>query len=346
MEWFARPGAFARLAPPWMPARLVRESASLADGTAVLALPFGLLWAARHQPHGYLPGRRFEDRSAVVGLRSAPMGLFPWIHEHGFEPTPQGHTLMSDSLRTPIPPRLLRPMIRFRQRQVAWDLQRHADAEQAGARSMVIALAAEDGELSRALTAFLSTGGHRVIRLVHHAGTGHGARQWHPHAPTPGLLQGCDAVIAWGADAEASGLLVREAAHAGVSVAVLGEEHLPDAVWSPNPAASPPAPRVVHIRAGYVLGSGAAERGMLRRGTPARGAWIGLDDLVDVVHRCLWDAALRGTVLAAAPSSLPGAEMDPGLRSAGHRFRYPELSAALRHTLGRETQDQIPNAGG
>ena len=51
--WHARPGAFARLAPPWIPAQMAAEAASLRDGRAVLALPGGLRWVARHDPAVY-----------------------------------------------------------------------------------------------------------------------------------------------------------------------------------------------------------------------------------------------------------------------------------------------------
>src|SRR6202044_2864472 len=59
--WYARPGAFARLSPPWAPMRLVTEAGSLKDGRAELSLPGGLRWVAEHQAGGYDPPRRFVD---------------------------------------------------------------------------------------------------------------------------------------------------------------------------------------------------------------------------------------------------------------------------------------------
>jgi uncharacterized protein len=41
-SWHARPGAITRLAPPWQPVRVIRETGSLRDGRAVLGLPGGL----------------------------------------------------------------------------------------------------------------------------------------------------------------------------------------------------------------------------------------------------------------------------------------------------------------
>ena len=34
--WHARPGALARLSPPWLPGKVVTEATSLRDGQAVL----------------------------------------------------------------------------------------------------------------------------------------------------------------------------------------------------------------------------------------------------------------------------------------------------------------------
>lgn len=66
--WYARPGAFNRLSPPWSPLRVVTEANSLEDGCAELALPGGLRWVARHQPDSYDPPRRFVD---AIGNRTA-----------------------------------------------------------------------------------------------------------------------------------------------------------------------------------------------------------------------------------------------------------------------------------
>jgi uncharacterized protein len=54
-DWHTRPGAMRRLVPPWQPMRVVAETESLADGCAVLGLPGGLRWIARHDPAGYDP---------------------------------------------------------------------------------------------------------------------------------------------------------------------------------------------------------------------------------------------------------------------------------------------------
>ena len=45
--WHTRPGAMRRLVPPWQPMRVVAETTSLADGTAILGLPAGIIAALR-----------------------------------------------------------------------------------------------------------------------------------------------------------------------------------------------------------------------------------------------------------------------------------------------------------
>src|SRR5580693_10482316 len=72
--WHTRPGAIARLTPPWQPVKVIRESGSLRDGRAVLGLPGGLRWVAAHQPGGYDPPNAFAD-----SLESLPL---PWRHTH------------------------------------------------------------------------------------------------------------------------------------------------------------------------------------------------------------------------------------------------------------------------
>ena len=49
--------------------------------------------------------------------------------------------------------------------------------------------------IGTALTALLTTGGHRVIRLVRRPPGNDGERQWRPEDPDPELLSGVDAVI-------------------------------------------------------------------------------------------------------------------------------------------------------
>ncbi|MGE2730413.1 TIGR01777 family oxidoreductase [Mycolicibacterium vaccae] len=195
-EWHARPGAIRRLTPPWQPMTALAEAGSLADGVAVLRLPGGLRWTARHDPAAYQPPYRFVDELSSDGLVSWPVRLAGgWRHTHTFDEVDGSRTRMRDRVEAAVPAAALRPMFVYRHRQVADDLAAHRRAAEAGMAPMVVAVTGSSGLVGSALCAFLTTGGHRVIRLVRGAATGPGERRWSPDAPAPDLLDGVDAVI-------------------------------------------------------------------------------------------------------------------------------------------------------
>ena len=188
--WHSRPGAIMRLMPPWQPVRVAREAPSVRDGVAVLALPAGLRWVAGHDPGGYDPPRQFAD------VLRPPLGAaLRWRHTHQFSPAPGGGTLVTDVVDTPIPGRALRPMFGYRHRQLAADLAVHARTREVCPEPLMVAITGSSGVVGSALAALLTTGGHRVIRLVRRAPANDGERQWRPDDPDPGLLAGVDAVI-------------------------------------------------------------------------------------------------------------------------------------------------------
>ncbi|MBG6084569.1 TIGR01777 family oxidoreductase [Zhihengliuella flava] len=193
--WFSRPGAFTRLAPPWQPATVMAEAESLRDGVAHIALPAGQRWVGQHQPSGYVEGRRFVDESAALSLRSAVTGRVPWRHTHEFEPVGDAQTRVTDRIETPVPARALASMLSYRHRQLADDLAAHRRAAEAGLEPLTVAVSGSSGLVGSALTAFLTTGGHRVIRLVRGEPSGPDERRWDPTDPAPGMVEGCDAVV-------------------------------------------------------------------------------------------------------------------------------------------------------
>jgi uncharacterized protein (TIGR01777 family) len=187
--WHSRPGAITRLMPPWQPVRVARESPSVRDGTAVLALPGGLRWVAAHDPDSYDPPRRFVD------VLRPPLGLaLRWRHTHLFAPVPGG-TMIADVVSTPLPAWALRPMFGYRHRQLGGDLAAHARARTVCPEPLTIALTGSGGTVGSALAALLTTGGHRVIRLVRRAPGSDDERWWRPDDPDRDLLAGVDAVI-------------------------------------------------------------------------------------------------------------------------------------------------------
>ena len=144
--------------------------------------------------------------------------------------------------------------------------------------------------------------------------------------------------------------------------------------------------RVAHVRIGIVLDprGGALGKmlpifklglaGRLGAGTQWM-SWIAIDDLLDVLHRALVDARVRGPLNAVAPNPVTNAAftatlarvlrrpaflpapafalrlalgemaqplllastrvVPAGLLALEHRFRHPDLEGALRHLLGR-----------
>ncbi|HEY9411316.1 MAG TPA: TIGR01777 family oxidoreductase [Jiangellaceae bacterium] len=189
--WFERPGAIHRLTPPWQPVRVSSEAASLRDGRAVLTVVPGLGWVAEHQPDGYRPRRRFVDELASFPLRT----VMPWRHVHEFEAVTADTTRVIDRIETAVPPSILRPLMRYRHQQLADDLAAHARSRRIRPDPLTVAMTGATGLVGRALTAFLSTGGHRVVRLVRQPPRAPDERLWDPDRPDPDLLTSVDAVV-------------------------------------------------------------------------------------------------------------------------------------------------------
>ncbi|MFC9788817.1 TIGR01777 family oxidoreductase [Rhodococcus sp. NPDC127528] len=374
--WHSRPGAFTRLSPPWQPLRLVSEADSLATGRAVLALPGGLRWVARHDGAAFDPPHRFVDELAAGGLASLPVrATLSWRHIHDFTEVTAGSTRVTDRVQTPVPEVLLRPTFAYRHRQLAGDLAEHRWAGERGVAPAVVAVSGASGLVGSALTAFLSTGGHRVIRLVRRAPRTLDERRWDPADPAPDLLAGVDAVVHLAGESiagrftEAHMRAIRDsrvgptralAELAGrtdggprtlVSASAVGyygfdrgddllsedssrgEGFLADVVadWE---AATDPAEtagiRVVRVRTGVVQSARGGTLALLRLlfaaglgGRLGDGrqwlSWIGLDDLVGVYHRALFDESLHGPVNAVAPAAVRNADYTRTLARVLHR---------------------------
>lgn len=195
--WHTRPGAFTRLSPPWQPTRIIAECSSVADGRAVLGLPGGLRWIADHEPDGYHPPARFTDHVSYDGRLDAlpAKALVRWRHIHDFEEIGPDRTRVVDRVIGNVPGFALRSMFEYRHRQLAADIAAHRRAASAGMGTTTVAITGSSGLIGSALAAFLSTGGHRVIRLTRGPAANPDERQWDPIDPDPDLLDGVDAVI-------------------------------------------------------------------------------------------------------------------------------------------------------
>ncbi|OIJ25651.1 TIGR01777 family oxidoreductase [Nocardioides luteus] len=185
-EWHRRPGAIHRLMPPWMPGEVRVEATDLAAGTAVISLGRGVDWVARHDPDAYDPPLLFTDRLASLRPLS-------WTHRHEFASSGDA-TLVTDRIETNVLGKMVDRMLGYRHAQLTADLAAHHRTYVAG-KSLTIAVTGSHGTVGQALVPFLTTGGHRVIRLVRHTPAGEDERRWDPSAPAADLLDGVDAVV-------------------------------------------------------------------------------------------------------------------------------------------------------
>ncbi|MFD1046337.1 TIGR01777 family oxidoreductase [Kibdelosporangium lantanae] len=186
--WHTRPGAFHRLAPPWQPAHIVEETTSLRDGAAVLGFPAGVRWTAQHQAEGYDPPYQFVDLLTTPVLSET----LRWRHTHQFMPVDRDHTRVTDTVDSRVPAFALRSMFRYRHQQLADDL---AAQQRYYVEPMTVAVTGSSGLVGTALTSFLTTGGHRVIKLVRRRSQAPDEREWNPADPASDLLSGVDGLV-------------------------------------------------------------------------------------------------------------------------------------------------------
>lgn len=178
--WHARPGALERLSPPWDPLHLICKSGGI-EKDAVVAmkikagpLPFKIMWVAQHT--AYEKNRLFQDHQV-----SGPFAR--WIHTHRFIPDGEGACFLEDEIEYALPFSLvthipgaylirkkLNRIFAYRHLLTGRDLADHkaANAEQ---RPLTILISGASGLVGSRLVPFLTTGGHRVIRLVRKKGS-------------------------------------------------------------------------------------------------------------------------------------------------------------------------------
>ena len=250
------------------------------------------------------------------------------------------------------------------------------------------------------MCAFLSTGGHRVIRLVRGTPADDGERRWDPRDPAADLLDGVDAVVHLAGESiagrftDAHRRAIRDsrieptrrlAALAAVTPGVQafvsasaigyygydcgdteldessprGDGFLADVVADWEAATSPASDaglRVVTVRTGIVQ---AAAGGTLRLLRPLFAAglggrlgsgrqwlsWVGIDDLLDIYYRALYDTGLAGPVNAVGPAPVRNSDYTAALAATLHRpALLPVPSFGPRLLLGRQGAVELAEA--
>ncbi len=201
--WHARPGAFERLTPPWQRLLVVERAGTIRDGDR-LVFEYGLgpvkrRWVAVHRDH--IDGGGFTDVQA-----EGPFAR--WEHRHRFVPEPDGFSALEDHVEfeLPGPPLAARRaqgivqsqvdrLFAYRHQRTRVDLLRHAEYRERP--RLRVAITGGSGFIGGALTAFLTTGGHDVVRLTRRRDPGEGWVHWDPSAGVvdAAALEGVDAVV-------------------------------------------------------------------------------------------------------------------------------------------------------
>lgn len=177
-DWHMRPGAFERLAPPFQAIESDPRTPPVAEGSRnrfllkqqVAGLTLAKIpWLSMHED--IIEGERFVDRQIEGPFAS-------WRHEHCFlDGDLPDHTRLLDRVDwtgplwgwlTPLARWFVEGTLRsnfgFREQRLMHDLERHqTHAERPRLR---IGITGASGMIGRALSAFLTTGGHKVVRLV------------------------------------------------------------------------------------------------------------------------------------------------------------------------------------
>lgn len=231
--WHTRPGAFERLAPPWETMRILSRTGTIRDGDrlkfGVKKGPLWLPWEALHQDYHAPTVEDAIGRFTDVQV-SGPFAS--WQHEHRCEPLSDevnisqlvdrvtyhlpmgaiGNAFGNDYVRA-----FLERMFAFRHARTRRDVERHAHAsdilQRAGMnRSMRIAMTGSSGAIGRELSHFLTSGGHRLDRMVRRkADPARNEIFWQPGAGPRGgqiddeALDGVDAIIHLAGEGVASG---------------------------------------------------------------------------------------------------------------------------------------------
>jgi uncharacterized protein (TIGR01777 family) len=201
-RWHEAPGALERLIPPWENVSLKRHSGGLESGAQVELInqlgPFRVRWLAEHRD--YDPPRQFRDVQLT--------GPFTrWEHTHRVEPQSNGSSILEDEIQYELPGgtfgrwfghsyirRRIDRMFQYRHATTVDDLAAHASY--AGKKTMHIAMTGSHGLVGSSLLPLLTTGGHRVTRLVR-GSPAEGEVKWDPQGAVfdARALDGVDAVV-------------------------------------------------------------------------------------------------------------------------------------------------------
>lgn len=213
-NWHRNPGALERYSPPWDPVKVLENDGSIELGSRVLlrmkAGPFSYRWLAEHKD--LVEGKSFTDEQLK--------GPFvAWSHKHLFEALDKRSSRLTDRIEYRLPfhdlfnrfpfmnvNKKLERIFTYRHRLISGDLGSHAAS---GLPPLKIVISGSSGLVGSSLVPFLTTGGHRVIRLVRRKPVeGENESYWDPYKKIMDrdIFNSADAVIHLSGENIGSGL--------------------------------------------------------------------------------------------------------------------------------------------
>lgn len=330
-KWHARNGAFERLSPPWDHVRTAHAEGGIEDGALrIMKLkkgPLSLTWEAHHKDH--IPGRQFVDVQVKGPFKS-------WVHTHRFEEAPDEQSRLVDSIEYKLPlgplgaffgsssaEKTLQRMFAFRHRRTGEDLRRHNETP----RDLKVAITSTDSSLGNALWAFLSTGGHQVLRIDP------------TNAPAQTDLEGLDALIHLPTRQDPSPLLKTLKALDKPPAALLllssaqPRQSNHDTEAALQSLATEKDLRLCVCTPGKILNPGPSGAPKINADAP----WIDIDDLLGALLFLASRTDMEGDFhLLANPQALKNGS--PRLLPDEFEFFYPTIKESLDVKLGRRSE--------
>jgi len=202
--WHMRPGALERLIPPWERITIESREGTPASGGRVA-------FRVRRGPTDVrLEVLHTDFEQDHLFREEQTRGPFTrWVHTHRFEPESGGGCSVEDHVEWEIPMGAvgsllgdstveaeLQRLFTFRHHRLHNDLERHK--KYGTGAPLTIAVTGSSGLIGRTLCNVLTTGGHRVVRLVRNQETKQsGDAFWDPIAGTveEKKLEGIDALV-------------------------------------------------------------------------------------------------------------------------------------------------------
>lgn len=202
-QWHEKNGALERLSPPWDPIQVIEKDAGIDVGAkVVLKMHAGLVpytWIAEHIE--YKKDSLFRDRQIKGPFRN-------WTHTHRFIPDGAGGCHLEDRIDfellghpftkaiVPVIQKKLEAIFNYRHTTTAYDVVAHALRKKE--KSLNFLVSGSSGLIGSALIPFLTTGGHRVTRLVRRKPLSEkGEIYWSPTEDEldPAGMEGMDVVV-------------------------------------------------------------------------------------------------------------------------------------------------------